>query len=290
MGEGAIERVVSYASEGHKILLDSGAFIHRSDPQSMPWNRVLAVYARVIAAATSSVTLILPDVVGDQDGTLKVLQLFGADVLAMATNDHEALLPLQLGEREPAQFVDAAIAALGGVPSGLALPSRDFAFPASKLASLADITTALPRRLHFLGISRAAQRLGERLLRLEEVWPGCVVTCDACEHRAKVGQGRPVTVLRTEALDRLTDQAIDEWDETEDDVSADVAREAIRNQFPDLDENDIDAMASSTWGSMAQLQARQTLNRKQLGPQATTESIYRFAMDEGEKRQSAAAA
>jgi len=163
---------------------------------------------------------------------------------------------------------------------GLALPSNAAAFPPALIPALTEVPTIIPRRVHFLGISRNARGLQERLLRLETVWPDAQVSCDACEHRALVGQGKPITEARRSALADYWDGRMKDWDETEDTEETDsLAREALKARFPDADEYDLDALPCSQWGALTTLAQTYDSHNRINGPRATTESIYRYATE-----------
>lgn len=273
--DAALERACQFVGEGGDLLVDSGAFIYRNRPGEMPWERILTIYKRIAEAATGKVTFILPDVVGSQENTLQALRGWGNQVVEAIGPQHDALLPVQRGAQSPAAFIKEAALCLNRPLDGLAIPSNAAAFPAEELSGLADIPANIPRRVHFLGISRNSRALQDRLFRLQEFWPDAEVSCDACEHRAQVGQGKPITVARGRALDSMWDDEMEVWDETEEDPEE--ARELLAEQYPDLDDEAIECLMLSQMGAWAQIKAKYQQHAKVAGPKATTESIYEFA-------------
>lgn len=273
--DAALERACQFVGEGGDLLVDSGAFIYRNRPGEMPWERILTIYQRIAEAATGKVTFILPDVVGSQENTLQALRGWGNQVMEAIGPQHDALLPVQRGAQSPAAFIKEAALCLNRPLDGLAIPSNAAAFPADELSGLADIPANIPRRVHFLGISRNSRALQDRLFRLQEFWPDAEVSCDACEHRAQVGQGKPITVARASALESMWDEELDAWDETEEDP--DEARALLAQQYPELDEEAIDNLLLSSVGAWSQIQRKHAAHTKTAGPLATTESIYAFA-------------
>lgn len=271
----ALDRANEYVRNGGELFVDSGAFIYRDKPDETPWASIIDIYRRIAANASAQVTFVLPDVVGSQDRTLEVLRDWGNAVLDAIGPDHVALLPVQRGDKLPSTFVKEATMCLKNPIGGLAIPSNAAAFPPELLSHLAHVPTSVPRRVHFLGISRRSKALQERLFRLEEVWPGAETSCDACEHRAQVGQGNPVTNARSEALSNMWEAALDEWDDTEVDV--DQSLDLLRKAYPGLDDEAIENLYLSQIGSYVDLQQTYQNEIKILGPKATTESIYRFA-------------
>lgn len=273
----ALARACEFVGAGGELLVDSGAFVYRDNPENMPWERVIEIYSAIAKSASGKVSFILPDQVGSQVRTLEALSQWGNRIMAAIGSSHEALLPVQTGSMGPAEFVAEAITCLNAPIGGLALPSNAAAFPAEQVKELASVPPCVPRRLHFLGISRNSQGLQDRLFRLQEIWPEAEVSCDACEHRALVGQNKPITMARAAALDAMWEEELDCWDETEDEGMDEVALAALREQYPDFDDEQLDALMSSQLGGWAQLQAKHAQHGKTMGPSATTQSIYAYA-------------
>lgn len=276
-GEAALARACDFVRAGGQLLVDSGAFIYRENPDATPWRRIVSVYQAIAQAATVPVAFILPDVVGNQEKTLAALREWGNAIQSVVSSPHELLMPVQLGDKTPGNFVREALLCLERPMDGLALPSNAAAFPPTMIPMLADMPDCVPHRLHFLGISRNSHGLQERLFRLQAIWPDASVSCDACEHRALVGANAPITKARADALTHFWDHTLESWDDTEDDDTTDLAREALRERFPDLDDDDLDALMCSGWGTITQTAARHRQHEKHNGPKATTESIYRYA-------------
>lgn len=270
-----ITRARAFVASGGDLLLDSGAFIHRERPSALDWPAILATYRDI--AEAGPVTVVLPDVVGDQDGTLQLLVDQALTLRALAAHPNvTTLLPLQGGTRALSTLHAQAVQRLGFLPDGIALPSHAAALPPASLRDLAAIPHQ-PRRLHFLGVSRNATKLGDRLLRLAEVWPDARVSADACEHRAQVGQGQPITQRRAAVLTELLDDARSTFDDTEDDDATDHALAALAAQFPDLGKDELSDLLCSSWGLHLCHNYRQQKHAKALGPVATRASIREFA-------------
>lgn len=274
-GQNAIDRAIAYVESGGELFVDSGAFVYRDRPEDMPWQSIIRIYRKIASAASSPVTFVLPDVVGSQEATLDVLQRWGTAVQEAIGPDHIALLPVQRGDELPSLFIKRALLCLPGAIGGLAIPSNAAAFPPEMLSDLASVPTSVPRRVHFLGISRRSKALQERLFRLEEVWPGAETSCDACEHRALVGKGNAITDTRAAVLSGMWEQELDEWDDTEEDHNETLA--ALRSRFPGLDDEALEQLMLSQIGSFTELQVAHTRHSKTAGPRATEESIYQFA-------------
>ena len=278
VGDAALQRACEYVQAGGDLLVDSGAFVYRDDPSAMPWAHVMKVYQTIATAATVPVTFILPDVVGSQTGSLAVLDRWGRAMQTAIGEQHTLLLPVQAGEMPVAEFIAACAPHLDRQVDGLAIPSNAAAFPIAQLATLAGVAANVPQRVHFLGISRNSKGLQARALRLREIWPTAILSCDACEHRAQVGRGRPITADRTAVLADLWDEALDAWDQTEvDDTETEAA---LRTMFPEADDETLADLMTSSIGAHIELQSLRERTLKVIGPLATTASIYAYANSE----------
>lgn len=275
-------RAKTFVAKGGTLLLDSGAFLSRAKPAELDWPAILSTYQDI--ADAGPVTLVLPDVVGDQQATLELLAQHRSVLQTLFDHPNvTALLPLQGGAMPLDTFHAEALSKLGFMPDGVALPSHAAALPPSSLKDLVRIEHQ-PRRVHLLGVSRNAAKLGDRLLRILEVWPDADISADACEHRAQVGQNKPITVRREAALNALLDDAKASHDDTEDDEASDAALETMSKLFPDLDEEELSDLMCSGWGAQACTEQRAAMNEKAFGPTATRTSIREFAIRETSQR------
>ena len=64
MGPKTLERAVTFACKGGELLVDSGAFLFRKEPDRMPWAKVVKVYKALAACKGARLTFVLADVVG----------------------------------------------------------------------------------------------------------------------------------------------------------------------------------------------------------------------------------
>jgi len=238
-------------------------------------------YHAVMAPIGTRCCYILPDVVGDQAGTLELARSLRPMLEHLARLDHDALIPVQRGPMSITAFVAAYRQAMGGIPvSGLAIPSNAAAMPVEELKGLAHVED-ISRRVHFLGISRRARPLLDRARALAEFWPDVAISADACEHRAHVGRTRAITRSRASHLATLVANSWMEYDETEDgplfESDHDPVREKLQRFSPDADEETLNDLIASGWGLSIQFELAGERFVSQNGPLATTHSIHEFA-------------
>lgn len=272
---GGRRRAVEYRRAGNALLLDSGAFLYRGRSRPLDWDAVVANYLAIARGPGARISVILPDRVGDQVRSLELAGQFGRRLQPLSADGHEALLPLQRGSLPLPDYCARYVAALGFRPAGFAVPSNASAMPISQLAAL-KLVPGAPHRVHFLGISRRAAALAQRVFALRAFWPDVEISADACEHRAHVGQKRPITISRRQALARRVDEALDTVDDTEH-PAWDAAGVQLQRLFPDADEGTLADLLCSCWGIHPFQEQLHVQLRRQCGPAATADSIEAFA-------------
>lgn len=274
-----VVRARRYAAAGGVLLLDSGAFIYRETPERVDWPSVLGRYAQIADCARGGeVLLVLPDVVGNQEGTLSLAARYQHEIASLRASGAKLLLPMQRGALSFEAFYAAYCDAAGISPDGLALPSNAAALSEEDLAEILRLRS-VPRRLHFLGVSKTAARLAPRVLRVFDAWPDAAVSCDACVHRAYVGAARPITRHRREALRELVEEERAVFDETEDHEGSEATRAAFADAFPNADEAELDDLVCSGWGVVQHEQIIGQKLSRAMGPAATAASIKGFALN-----------
>lgn len=280
LGSRALERVCQHAADGGTLLLDSGAFVYREAHTSMPWARVLKVYAQVAASASpeARLTFILPDAVGSQESSLKALREWGNRIIKAVGPTHEVLLPIQRGDMKPSELIEKSIDLLDHPISGIAIPCKAKAFPVEHLADLGNVSDdRVPRRVHFLGVSNDQQKLESYLYHLHRIWPEATVSCDAVEHRALVGQGEIITEIRHEILEGpIHDAALNAHDHAaaDDDELDALVRERLAHQYglnlEDAEDQDtLDALMVTQHASSLEYTIKTEQAKKRFGAWAT---------------------
>lgn len=264
---------------GGRLLLDSGAFGFRDNPAGMRWNKVFDIYEKLAVMAPHRVSLVLPDVVGDQNATLRLASTHSEALRTLGITGAELLLPMQRGTLKFDDFYIAYTDAAGVRPTGLALPWNAHALTMVDLKAILSCDF-LPRRLHFLGIGRDANGFVEPSFEVVCRWPTAVISCDSTLHRAEIGRGRsvrPITRDRDAALASRLDAWRGDYDETEDDDANDALRREMSARFPELSAEDLDDVMCSPWGSAGSWTHAIGEEESRVGPMATANAIEQFA-------------
>ena len=198
LSERAFAQLEAYVQRpGSRLLVDSGAFLYRDNPKAMPWARVIEMYRRLSSWCDDQarIDFVLPDVVGDQDGTLAVLNEWGRACVEAVGDSDRCLLTIQGGSLAPDAFIDRARAFLGFPIRSIALPCKVAQMPAQQLHCLERLDI---RRIHLLGTGRCSRITREYGVVLGEALPGVRITCDSTSFRAQIGKGREITETRRE--------------------------------------------------------------------------------------------
>jgi hypothetical protein len=202
----AIDALTELAGTDIQVFVDSGAFSEVRFEADGPhvvkplgpehWTRVFDVYHELSRALGSQLWLVAPDMVGHQVETLERLTTYAGDIRALAGRGSRVLVPMQLGDRDQADFAYDVEDVLGcrWIP---ALPCKKAAtLPEEVAAFLEDFPTT---HVHLLGCGPRNRRLAQYL---DGVPSSCTVSLDSNWITANVGRagkGRRYTRARDAA-------------------------------------------------------------------------------------------
>lgn len=206
----AVRELESLAGRSIPVFVDSGAFSEMEFTAEGPkvvrpisdaqWAARLALYARLATALGSSVYLVAPDRIGDQEETLRRLTVFAPQLRELRALGARILVPVQRGNRSQVEFVRDVTAALGFDDFVHAIPSKK---NATTMAQLAEYVQAVrPHAVHLLGLGVKNANAGRALAIIADAVPGCVVTMDSNLIAASVGRSEARPRKLTRARDR----------------------------------------------------------------------------------------
>lgn len=220
VGEALLEELTLYAGGCLDVFVDSGAFseVHFG-PQGREvvapiteegWQERLQLYRRIAGDFRDHAFLVLPDAVGDQGETFARLQCYASEARELSQLGARLILPVQRGQLDGVDFVEAALKVLG-----LGLDRLVLGIPAKKAATTPDELTALCRALwtrgadcpafHLLGMGPKSKDWDAMRDAVRDWFPDAVVYSDSVDVRREVGRtnGRGGGPRRlTEAQDR----------------------------------------------------------------------------------------
>jgi hypothetical protein len=197
-----------------RVFADSGAFEELStglaitDPE---WKARLATYRRLGEALGARLSVVAPDRVGDQVGTLVRLRQYAGYLADIAATGAEVFVTVASGEKDRVSFWREAAMAAGvdgtWVP---AFPMR--AKPATAAELEAFCEAVRPARLHLLGIGPQSKGWAEVLAAVRRGCPECEVSSDSVWLSAVVGRDQPGGRVGTRERDALLAAGADETD------------------------------------------------------------------------------
>lgn len=171
-----------------RVFVDSGAYSEVDekfvvvDPISdEQWRERLASALKLGEALGERAFIMAPDRVGSQAITFDRLTTYRDQVRAIAATGAQLMLALQPGDKSLTEFLDAAEAATG-IEFIPAFPMRKGPVPFEVIAEFVRNNPGRP--IHLLGMGRSKAPF---MKRLEAMFPDLVITHDANELRAIVG-------------------------------------------------------------------------------------------------------
>ena len=193
-----------HLDNGGTAFVDSGAFAAFQKGETVDWERVFQVYERILMMTSrpEGLSIVAPDVIGDQAATLQLWSLHAARVATWIAAGARVIVPLQCGDLNAGQLLDAAKKVFGtarvcaGIPSNLAAMGVD------------DVARLKHTDFHILGRVVLTPDLMKKLSVLLLNNPGATYTADANWMRSRIrdiAQAR--TVASPDPLGRPQDSA-----------------------------------------------------------------------------------
>ena len=201
-----IDTVAEAVVNGKEVFVDSGAFsafkaamkAGKSNATKADFNKVFAKYNQLtekVKAQTTHMqrgllTLVAPDVVGDQAASLDLLRKHADEVKQWMEDGFEVIVPFQRGPLPQSEVYKQVTEILGGTDFVVGIPSNAAALSNEDFAELLS-QPYKPDRIHILGAVKSP-RLEERMKVIRDAYkeevPG--VTTDANLIRSKIDELR----------------------------------------------------------------------------------------------------
>lgn len=175
-----------------RAFVDSGAFnrfrrsLKTGESPVQDFDDVMARYERLteaISEANEAVEdlplpmFVMPDIVGDQAGTIKLLRKYAKEIhLYTQFRVARPVVALQVGDLSLAEMYRQAIEIIGSDDFIVGIPSNEKAVTAAQLRDL--LQTLRPKAIHFLGAAQE-KTLAPKLDVVAEVAPDIEISADA---------------------------------------------------------------------------------------------------------------
>ncbi|MFA6031257.1 MAG: hypothetical protein WC969_15515 [Elusimicrobiota bacterium] len=198
--------------KGAKLFVDNGAFPEMVEKDNKPtwpkpitdaqWVRRLGWYDRFARALGPRVLLVLPDQVASQQGTLARLAAYADEIRAIMSHGAHAVLALQGGEWDRAEFWRVCMSVLegNGVPNldkvrpGLPLTVKARPPPDDEIADILRRLDPRPEAVHFLGRGVQSEKYAGTFRAATRVLPGLQVSSDSKNVTGKMMGARTRTM------------------------------------------------------------------------------------------------
>lgn len=179
----ALEELELLAGTDVQIFVDSGAFSGTPD-----WDKVLGLYIRLAKVLGNQLWVVAPDVVGDQEATLELLERFHQDLFDLNMLGARVIVPLQKGQLDLSAFYCVVLGTLDFAPvPGLPCKKAATTLDEAKqfFANLDAWRLDEPGAVHLLGMG-PKNRLADEFVAAAG---DRAVTMDSNWIRANVGRG-----------------------------------------------------------------------------------------------------
>ena len=168
-----------------RTFVDSGAFslfkkgLKEDGVEALDFNKIIGRYESLVdnivtidpaekfpESPTGTLLLVMPDIVGDQAGSLELLSKHKAAIRQWTySGSVRAIVPLQTGDRSLSKAYNVAVNSLGTEDFVVGIPANEAAVSPEELREF--IRTTKPKGLHFLG-AISPTKLGPKMDALAE--------------------------------------------------------------------------------------------------------------------------
>lgn len=193
----------NYLREGGQAFVDSGAYSAfqrwrdgKAGSRIADFEAVFRTYDELSAGLDTQdlrrLALVMPDIVGDPEGSLTLLDQYRETVLRFIATGINAIVPIQKGRRKAGETVEAVAEILGTRDFTVGIPS------ASAAMALPDVATIRGHnRFHVLGRASMRMELFRRAYAFLENNIGAQVSCDGTLLRKNT---TPISQIQAEMI------------------------------------------------------------------------------------------
>jgi hypothetical protein len=198
-----------YVQNGGLAFVDSGAFSAYNAKVPMTeedFEHCLDKYERLLALSLDSPAIhnnpdmardiarrwhmVAPDVIGDQEASVKMLARFAPRVRALIDKGVTVFVPFQRGRERLAACYHKAVKALRTDNFTSSIPSRMAPVPLDEVLEFAK--DVQPQAMHLLGLGTEVETEPRRKA-IQALSPHTLLTSDSARVRSLAGEGRPFT-------------------------------------------------------------------------------------------------
>lgn len=177
-----LRTIPNYLRDGGKVFVDSGAFNAFRLGLPVDWGKVVDTYDSLtdFEDELSGLSIVCPDVIGDQDATVALWRTHADDVQRWVERGARVIVPLQVGALSAGDLLEEAKRIFGtdqlcaGIPSNLEAMGPE------------DCATLRHHDFHLLGRVVVTDELSLKLKAILANNPGATLTSDANWMRSRL--------------------------------------------------------------------------------------------------------
>ena len=170
--------------DGAQLFVDSGAYpAYKAKKPIKDFTPVLNAYDFVASVAPAQVSVVAPDVIGNQEESAKMLAKNIGRVKRLIDKGVRVIVPVQAGEMTIKGYLDAA--GLDAADVAIGIPSNAEAYNRRKI--VAELEEAGANDVHFLGLG-AANRDAQDMVAAARRAGVSKITMDSNRIRSKAGR------------------------------------------------------------------------------------------------------
>lgn len=196
--DGLMHLIAKHSRNGYRTFVDSGAFGKFRKGEEFTVSEFVGIlqnYVKLAEITKGNITLVAPDVIGNQKRTLELIERFADDLRELLFLGVDLIIPVQKGEAySHTKVIERYSELIGSTDFRVGIPSNEAAL---SIDEVFEILESGVRKVHFLGMSPATVKaIGKAKFRAIFEYLHIDFTMDANRIAAKVGRDRSLTMFQ----------------------------------------------------------------------------------------------
>ncbi len=186
-----MELLIDYANDGGKVFIDSGAVNAFRKGTEVDFDDILDKYIAVAERAGKNIVYVLPDIIGDAQGTVQKLREYRdkiAELASLVDASKSLIVPFQIKEVDAADFDAQVKDALGDIEYIPGIPSKEKALGVEKVEEVARLGYD---RIHLLGMGARNRKYIPWVRAIKAINSKAIVMSDSAVLGSWYSKGRP---------------------------------------------------------------------------------------------------
>ena len=184
LGKQKRQYAADHLENGGKLFLDSGEFNLAGKGVSVPLEgkrNLFDEYDNIVGDIApenrGNVTLVMPDVIGDQQASLDLQRKHSAKIQQYIDDGFDVIIPIQKGKKTLTEAHDEVAAEFGEGNFRVGVPSNKKAVTNKELSDF--MKTSKPSKIHMLGIGSSTKAGKSKIDMVQNIAPEADITLDS---------------------------------------------------------------------------------------------------------------